>query len=237
MNNKVAIMQPYIFPYLGYFQLIESVDHFVIYDDVNFIKQGWINRNNILQNGEALTFTIPLHKASSFSKINEVEINLALYKKWERKFWKTISQSYSKAPFYNDTRMLLEEVLTTPNSSISELASNSILKVLEFLNISKAFSYSSESFNNSQGLDKADRIISITKSLNSNYYINRLGGKSLYDKDYFKMKGIELKFVESKLPLYNQFSHPFVKGLSIIDVLMFNAKDDIKFMFQQFELV
>ena len=237
MNSKVAIMQPYIFPYLGYFQLIESVDKFVFYDDVNFIKQGWINRNSILQNGNPITFTIPLKKASSYSKINEVEINLALYQKWENKFWKTISQSYSKAPYFTETKKLLEEVLIEPNSSISELASNSILKVLDYLNISKAISYSSESFSDSKELDKADRIISITKELNSNSYINRMGGKSLYNKDYFKMNGIELNFIENQLPVYKQFSHPFVQGLSIIDILMFNAKDDVKLMFQQFELV
>jgi len=93
-------MQPYVFPYIGYFQLIELADVFVFYDDVNFIKQGWINRNNVLANNKSLLFTIPLNKISSFVKINEVIINENFFNKWQNKFLRTIEQSYKKAPFF-----------------------------------------------------------------------------------------------------------------------------------------
>ena len=95
--GKVAIMQPYLFPYLGYFQLVQAVDYFVFYDDVNFIKQGWINRNRVLMNGEDQLFSVPLHKASSFGKINETTIHYAVFSKWKTKFLKSLEQSYGKA--------------------------------------------------------------------------------------------------------------------------------------------
>lgn len=87
---KIAIMQPYIFPYIGYFQLINAVDKFIIYDDVNYIKQGWINRNKILLNNEDYLFTFPLKNASSYKKINEIELSENLYSKWKIKFFKTL---------------------------------------------------------------------------------------------------------------------------------------------------
>src|SRR5690554_3170605 len=97
---RLGIMQPYLFPYIGYFQLINDVDKFVIYDDVNFIKQGWINRNQILSHNGALIFTVPLKNAGSFSKINEVFINENFYDKWVTKFLRTIDQNYKKAPHF-----------------------------------------------------------------------------------------------------------------------------------------
>ena len=84
---KLAIMQPYIFPYLGYFQLLNSVDHFVFYDDVNFIKGGWVNRNQLLINNQNKFFTVPLKKIISFTPINEVEIHKKLYPNWRSKFY------------------------------------------------------------------------------------------------------------------------------------------------------
>src|SRR4051812_42347879 len=99
---RLAIMQPYIFPYIGYFQLIAAVDAFVIYDDVNYIKQGWINRNRILFNGKDLLFTVPLENASSFKKINEVSVHKHLYEGWKVKFGKSLRATYFKAPYFNE---------------------------------------------------------------------------------------------------------------------------------------
>jgi len=227
-QKKVAIMQPYLFPYLGYFQLIQAVDVFVFYDDVNFIKQGWINRNNLLQNGNALMFSVPLRNVSSFDKINEVEINEIVFKKWQKKFWKTIEQNYSKAPYYEETVRIIEKVFSRKSSFISEIAINSIVYVTEYLNLNKEFKVSSKDFSGTILLTRSDRIIEITNKSEGTTYINASDGSKLYEKRYFTERGITLNFIENDFPVYRQFSPDFIKGLSIIDVLMFNDKETIK---------
>lgn len=231
---KVAIMQPYIFPYIGYFQLINAVDIFVLYDDVDFIKQGWINRNKILLNKKAHTFTIPCKNVSSFSKINNIEHNLS--EKTKSKLLKTISQSYTKAPFFNAVMPLVESVLISKYHSISDLCIISIRKVLEYLEISTELKISSIDFADTINLDRTDRLIEITKRLNGTHYINPMGGKDLYSKDDFHNKGIKLSFIRIKAEKYEQFGNDFVPNLSIIDVLMFNNKEKVKSLLNEYIL-
>jgi len=228
-------MQPYIFPYLGYFQLVNAVDDFVFYDDVNFIKQGWINRNNILINNTKTLFTIPIKKASSFTEIKDTEIHPQLYKKWKKKFLKSINQSYAKAPYFNEVYVLVEDVLNT-DTTISELATNSVIKIFDYLGIQKKFYNSSNDFNETKGLNRADRLIEICKNLNADSYVNVKAGIELYDKSYFLKKGISLNFIENKFMTYPQLGDDFIEGLSIIDVLMFNTLDEVKMMLNDFKL-
>ena len=228
-------MQPYIFPYLGYFQLIYSVDKFVFYDDVNFIKQGWINRNKILINKQESLFAIPIKNASSFNLIKETELHPILFKKWRGKFLKSIKQSYSKAPFFTSTYSLIEKVFEEENN-ISNLAMISITAVIDYLNIKKNFFISSKDFKESVNLDRADRLISISQKLNADTYINMLGGKKLYDEIYFKKNGIDLLFLEPVIEKYNQENESFISHLSIIDVLMNNNKETIKEHLKMFKI-
>jgi hypothetical protein len=233
---SVAIMQPYIFPYLGYFQLVNAVDDFVFYDDVNFIKQGWINRNNILINNTKTLFTIPIKKASSFTEIKDTEIHPQLYNKWKIKFLKSISQAYAKAPYFNEVYALVESVLKI-ETNIGELAGNSVIIFAEYLELKQNFHWSSIDFSDSKKLDRADRLISICNQLNAHSYINVIGGKNLYDKGYFKKSGLELKFLSPKLVEYNQNIKEFVSGLSIIDILMFNSVSQTRDFLNKYELV
>lgn len=233
---KVAIMQPYIFPYIGYFQLIHSVDKFVLYDDVNFMKQGWVNRNNVLINKSKSLFTVPLDKSSSFNQINETLLHPVLYNKWRAKFLKSLKQAYARAPYRDETLELVENVLKI-ESTISELAGHSVIEVLKYLNIDKEIYWSAESYSNTKDLEKADRIIEICKQLNSSTYINVKAGMELYDKNYFKSSGIELKFISPELNSYNQYCEPFIPGLSIIDVLMFNSPSEIKELLTNYTLL
>ena len=143
-------MQPYIFPYIGYFQLINAVDKFVFYDDVNFIKQGWINRNRILLNGAGHMFTIPLADASSFKKINEVCIHKKLFQSWKNKFYKTISLSYSKAPFFHQTYTLIESILDRDFDTVSGLAIYAVNKVCVALDITTQIVETTTQYNNAQ---------------------------------------------------------------------------------------
>lgn len=234
---KVAVVQPYIFPYIGYFQLINEVDAFVFYDDVNFIKGGWINRNRILSNHDPVLFSIPCIKVSQNKLINEIEINKT--SKDYLKILKTIEFSYKKAPFFDEVFSIVETVLNSDHSLISELASESIQQICQYLDITTKFYMSSEHFSESKGMDRADRLIHITKALEGNTYINPIGGQELYDKTYFKNNDIDLYFLTSSQDIaYQQgASKSFVQWLSIIDVLMFNSKETAKQLLTKYQLI
>jgi hypothetical protein len=233
-KNTISIMQPYIFPYLGYFHLIECSDTVVFYDDVNFIKAGWINRNRILLNGRDFMFTIPLEKPSQNKLINEIGVKID--QKNFDKFFAQIRSAYGKAPYYPEVVEVLKSVFQNDFKDISDLAINSILMVYEYLGKEIKWLKSSTSFADSKGLEKADRLISITKRMNSDTYINLSGGKKLYDKKYFSDNGIQLGFVESKPIQYKQFENDFIPWLSIIDVLMINHKDEVLQYFEQYKI-
>jgi len=228
-------MQPYIFPYLGYFQLIKASDKFVIYEDVTFIKQGWINRNNILVNGDSLLFTVPLKDVSSYKQINATLVNERNYDKWKNTFYKTIEQSYVKAPYSAEVLPIIRDVLDSNHKFVSQLASKSILRVCEYLNFNKEFG-SSDIYNNNN-LKSSERIIDICKKENADTYINPAGGKELYSKSIFKDNGIDLFFLKSLNTVYKQFNNDFIPSLSIIDVLMFNSPKSLNNLLEQYELI
>jgi hypothetical protein len=233
---KIAVMQPYLFPYIGYFQLINAVDKFVFYDDVNFIKRGWINRNRILVNNNDYMFTVPLNKISQNYTIGETNINLERFESWSDKFHQTVRQNYKKAPYFNEVSELINKVLNTKCTSISELAIASIVVVSKYLELKTVFYSSSNRFKN-KDLERQDRLLDICKKENAKHYINALGGEELYNKESFKAKGIELSFIKT-LPIeYKQFSNEFIPWLSIIDVLMFNSVENIKVMLDKYELI
>lgn len=233
---KVAIMQPYLFPYIGYFQLIHAVDAFVIYDDVNFIKGGWIHRNRILMNGQPIYFSIPLKKRSSFIAINNTEINQDLFDKWKMKFLKSLQISYGKAPYYIETVALIEGVLNKHYLTISDLAIQSVQAICEILSVKTNILVSSKDFYNTKPLPKTERLINITKDLQGDTYVNPIGGLELYHHDDFNTKNIQLLFLKSNPIAYKQFENNFMPWLSIIDVMMFNSKDTVKSMLNEYTL-
>lgn len=232
---KIAVMQPYMFPYIGYFQLINAVDKFIFYDDVNFIKKGWINRNKILIGGKENLFSIPLKEASQNKLINQIKTDLD--DKWIEKFYKTLEYSYKKAPYFQETILLCEEVFKNKNASIAELTIASIKAVSNYLEINTIFEISSQKYAETKGLEKADRLIKICKLNNATEYYNPGGGKEIYNKEYFDKFRVGLSFLECEIKPYKQFSKNFVPGLSIIDVLMFNSKEGMKKMLNQYHLV
>ena len=230
---KLAIMQPYFFPYIGYFQLVNAVDKFIFYDDVNYIKGGWINRNNILINKEKKLFTLNLVGASSFKQINQIKVGNR-----SDKLLKTIHQSYVKAPFFISVMPLIEDVFASINteSLVSDVAGISVMKVSEFLGLKTIFEFSSFSYSHTKGMERGNRLLEICKLNNSSYYINPVGGIELYSKEHFRKQGINLQFLNSKLSKYSQFTDEFVPGLSIIDVLMFNPIEQINLMLNNYTL-
>ena len=228
-------MQPYIFPYLGYFQLVNSVDKFIFYDDVNFIKKGWINRNKILINGKESIITFPLIKASQNKLINEID--LFLNNKDKKKIIAKLEMAYKKAPYFDSTIDLVKEIINADLSNIAKYSANSITKISDFLEIDVSFDFSSTQSPESKGMDKADRLIHICKKNNSNQYINSIGGQTLYSKEYFNANGINLSFIENYIEPYIQFEEEFVPNLSIIDIIMFNDTKTIRKMLNKYKLI
>jgi hypothetical protein len=216
----VGIMQPYLFPYLGYFQLMNAVDKYVFYDDVNYIKQGWINRNRILENGKAHLFSFELIGASSFKLIKEIQI------KKNEKIKKTLSQIYGKAPFFKTIFPIIETILDYEDTNLAGFVINSLKRIAQLLDFKTEFYISSEIHKNNL-LKGQDKVISICKILGGTSYYNAIGGQELYSKDIFLSTGIDLKFLKTIISPYKQFDNEFVPGLSIIDVLMFNSIDKI----------
>jgi len=228
---NLAVMQPYLFPYIGYWQLIDAVDIFVIYDDVNFIKQGYINRNNILQKQKAHLFTLELIGASSNKKINDIKIGGN-----SNKLLRTIKQNYSKSPFYKDVFPVIEDILNNEEKELSKFLGFSLVKIAKYLNIDTKFLYSSD-MKNDKTFKAQDRLIEMSKILNANGYINSIGGIELYDKEVFSQNDINLSFLKTHEISYKQFNNEFVPNLSIIDILMFNDKEKIKEILTMNELI
>jgi hypothetical protein len=215
---SVAIMQPYVFPYIGYFQLVDASDSFVFYDDVNFIKRGWINRNTILVNGSRYLFTIPCSKPNYEVPINKVLVDYNTFS--SDKLLKTIKHGYSRAEYFEPVYALLKGFFSIDYQSIGEMASQSIVAINNYLEIEKNYYYSARDFPQISPVQRADRLIEITKALNQNHYVNSIGGKELYCSDYFCERGIRLSFIKPELKEYTQLSANFEAGLSIIDCLM-----------------
>lgn len=224
-------MQPYFLPYIGYFQLINSVDTFIYYDDVNYIKQGWINRNKIIINGEEFLFTLELDGSSSFKLINEIKIGNN-----RNKLLKTFQLAYKKAPFFNEIEPILYSIFNSEETNLSRYIIESNQKLIDYLKIDTKILLSSEidKDNSQRGQNK---VISICKNIGGEEYINSIGGEKLYSKEDFKNENISLLFLKSQKEEYRQFSSTFIPGLSIVDIMMFNSVTEINRMLGNYELI
>jgi hypothetical protein len=213
---KLAIMQPYLFPYIGYFQLLASVDEFVVYDNIQYTKKGWINRNRFLQNGEDVTFSLPLAKASDYLDVREREIADA-YK--PAALLARFAGAYGTAPF--------EDVLGNPERNLFAFLRDALLRTAAHLGLEAVIRVSS-TVPIDHALTGQDKVLALCEALGATTYINPIGGVELYSREDFAARGIELRFLRP-LPLeYPQFGRPFVPWLSIIDVLMLNELDTVR---------
>lgn len=229
----LAIMQPYFLPYIGYFQLLKAVDKFVVYDDVNFITRGYINRNNLLVNGNATLFTIPLKDASQNKLICEVSLSEDL--SWRKKLLKTVEQSYRKAPMFTSVFPLFETIVRHDADTIAALCRYSLSTVCSYLGITTEIVPSSVGYDNA-ALKRQERILDICRQEAATHYINPQGGAELYDSAVFASHNVRLSFLKAGLTPYTQFREPFVPGLSILDVLMFNDIPEVHLLLNEYEL-
>lgn len=230
--NSLAIMQPYVFPYIGYFQLIGAVDHFVFLDNVTFIKKGWINRNFLYSRNGPLQFTVPLQNASQNVHINRTPVFYG--ENWQKKTLSQIKQNYSKAPFFKEVFPRVEAVFESRVETISDLAVSSVRTVMDFLGL--PFEYSMSSSLPIDEVSGEERIVRICEFFKTLKYLNPIGGQELYSAEKFREHNILLEFIRSNAPSYAQFGVPASQHYSIIDVLMFNSVDRTKSLLQDFTI-
>lgn len=224
-------MQPYFLPYIGYYQLINAVDLFVYYDDVNYIKQSWINRNRILLNSSEYLFTLELRGASSFKKIKDIEVG-----RNRNKLLNTFYHAYKNAPNFKSIEPLLFSIFRSTEQNLSEYIIQTQQYIVNYLGITTEFLLSSE-FEKNDRLKGQDKVIDICKYLGATTYINSIGGQHLYSEYDFNNSGLLLKFLKPIGTIYNQYNNIHIPWLSIIDVLMFNEVDQIKTMLDRYDLL
>lgn len=230
---KLGIMQPYFFPYIGYWQLINAVDRYVIFDDVNYIKRGWINRNNILYRGESRRINLHIKNASQNRLINDTYIaqtkddNIALLA--------VIKEAYMKAPCFEQIYYLLDKIINFPERNLAKYLRNQIEIICEYLDIKTQICCSSE-IDKNNSLKGEEKIIEICRNIGADYYINAIGGRKLYHQDKFRNCGIKLRFIKNLSEPYAQYGGEFLPDLSIIDVMMFNDNAKIKEMLEAIQL-
>jgi hypothetical protein len=230
---KLAIMQPYFFPYIGYWQLINYVNVFVVYDNIEYTKKGWINRNRYLMNGKPEYFSLPIEKGSDYLDIVERRVSDSYS---DKKILHQLDAAYKKAPYYRETINLIERIYDISDRNLFVFLYDTIKSVVDYLDIDTEIVVSS-TVSKDRALKKEKRVIDLCKSINADIYINPIGGMELYDKNDFLNEGIEIQFLKSQLPEYKQYQNEFVPALSIIDTLMFCGREGTKEMLSKFELV
>lgn len=228
---KIAIMQPYFMPYIGYWQLMSAVDLFVYLDDVNYIKKGWINRNRILVNKKEHKFTLYLQKLSQNSLIKDLKVG-----ENRPKLLKTLCHSYQKSPYYKERIELVKKIFSSTQENLVDYICESNSLICSLLCIrTKIVRASSLGYN--RITKKEDKILELCKTLRASTYINPIGGKSLYSRKDFEMAGICLEFLKPHLRPYNQSIPDFIPGLSILDILLFNSDEAARCMLSEYQLL
>jgi len=232
---RIAIMQPYLFPYLGYFQLMEAADKFILLDDVNYIKRGWVNRNNILLQHKPYRFTLPLQKASQLKKINEIYI--AADGKWKMKFMATLYMAYHRSAFYGEVADLVKSIIYSDATNLAIFLQNGLEKVTAYIGMKSPVIDLSSNLTEI-GLKGQEKILQICRVNNAMEYVNLPGGKQLYQAEDFTRESVRLLFIEPHLPAYPQPKQEvFLAGLSIIDVLMNNSRESTQKMISDYAVI
>ena len=236
---RFAAMQPYFFPYLGYFQLIAAADRFLLYDNLNYIRQGWVHRNRIrLKGGGEFYCAAPLLGASSNVRIRDVRVDPA--GRWPGRFLDLLEHNYKKAPFYDDVFPAIEQAVRRPATHLTEVNRNGIRAVAEFLGIATPISHDTAPFQDFEEAARAERspwldelaldmgttdiktlrVLYLCRQERADAYLNPPGGRELYARDVFAQNGVALQFLQPTLAPYPQQGDGFLPGLSILDVLM-----------------
>lgn len=230
---KVAIMQPYFLPYIGYFQLIKSAEIFVVYDNIKFTKKGWFNRNRFLQNGSDAFFTLPLQNDSDSLNVVDRRLSPTFDK---RKLLNQLKAAYQKAPHFPSGFEWLRSCVEHDESNLFRFIHHSIETTVARLGIGTRI-VASSAIPIDHSLRAQDKVIAICEALDASTYINPIGGTDLYSAQAFRERDIELRFIKPRPLAYPQFGAEFVPWLSILDLFMFNDEGKIKRMLDEYDFV
>ncbi len=222
--KSLAIMQPYFFPYIGYFQLIAAVDIFIVYDNIKYTKKGWINRNRMLQNGKDVMFSLPLKSDSDSLDVCERELAADFNRD---KLLNQLKEAYRRAPYFAEIFAMVEQIVRYKDTNLFRYLHHSIVRTCEYLGITTEIGVSSD-IAIDHDLKNQDKVLALCEAVGANTYVNAIGGMELYSRQVFLEKDLELKFIKSKPIEYPQFGDAFVPWLSIIDVMMFNSREEIR---------
>lgn len=231
---RLAIMQPYFFPYIGYFQLMHSVDRFVIYDNIQYSKGGWLNRNRILANGSDVYVSLHLKKDSDYIDVRDRFLSTQ-FKQENLKILRKIKEAYRKAPCFTDFFPVVKKCLEFDDPNLFNFIFHSLIEITRYLSLKTDFVVSSQ-INCDHDLKGQERVIAICRHLGATTYINPPGGRQLYDPEAFSFSGIDLKFIEPRIISYPQFGNTFFPCLSIVDVLMFNSSERAKELIGEYSI-
>lgn len=227
-------MQPYFFPYIGYFQLMNAVDMFVFYDDAQYMKGGWINRNRILVNGTPAWLTLPIGTAGLKLSINQR--NYLLSSDAIAAVKMRLQTCYRKAPAFDDMYPLLCELFDYADSNVAAFNANLLTALARKLGITCRF-LTSSSMDTRIDLKGQSKVIDICRQIGADDYLNPIGGMKLYEDETFSEHGITLNFLQANPTCYAQFGTEPVPSLSIIDVLMFNSIEQARTMLANYRVV
>lgn len=234
---KIGIMQPYFFPYIGYFSLIHYVDKFIFFDTPQYISHGWVNRNRILkQNGTIGYITVPIKKMPQQTAIKDVLI--ADDMDWRGRIYGQLTVYKKKAPYYKEVIAFLHSILDEEDDNkLSDLNIAGIKATSKYLGLENKFDvFSQMDIEIAKAVQPDEWALNITKAIGGDVYVNPPGGELFFDRNKYKKQGIKLEFLQSKLPHYIQRMGHFEAGLSIIDVMMFCSKKEIMDMLNEFNL-
>lgn len=228
-------MQPYFLPYIGYFQLIKGVDEFIIYDNIQYSRKGWIQRNRMLENEKDAYFSLSLKKDSDYLDVRERRLS----DQWpqnKEKLLRRISANYRRAPFHSDIFPLIESIFNYENENLFKFIFYSVTEICNLLDIKTKITISSN-LNIDHSLKSQEKVIALVKSIQGQIYLNPIGGLGLYNNQDFIDAGIKLEFHKAKPISYTQYKNEFIPWLSILDILMFNPVAQVKEWLEAYEII
>lgn len=233
-DKKIVIMQPYLLPYIGYWQMLAEADEFVIYDTIQYTKKGWINRNRFLQNGKDVIFSLPLKKDSDYLEVKDRYLADAFDR---QKLIRQFEGAYKKAPYFEENFSFIQEIIECDENNLFDYILNSVAKICAFLDIQTPIIKSSDIHSGHDNEKGQDKVINICKALNATHYINPIGGLDMYDKALFDMVNIDLKFMKAHALEYDCYGQPSIPHMSILDVMMFNSCKNTQQFLKNFDWV
>lgn len=235
----LGIMQPYFMPYIGYISLIKHTDRFILFDTVQFIRHGWIERNRMLKQNEGWQYIqVPLIKHDGRDTlIKDIKINNK--EDWKRKILAQIQHYKKVTPYYRRVVALLEDIFANDFEDITTLNKVSLECICKYLGFERNLEIFSQMHLDIDAANAPDEwALNICKAIDgTTEYINPIGGLSFFDRNKYENAGIKISFQQMEITQYSQKRDVFEPGLSILDVMMWNDVDEINRMLDKFELV